>query len=88
VALLSIGIPVRLEHHFEMRQVLGRGRRIARFTTGAASREKPAGLPRLRSVILVAPVPADSQVYVVSIGNGPLTVRITNLWPGSSSTTS
>jgi hypothetical protein len=50
---------------------------------GAAILEQPAGSPRLRSVILVAPLPASSQVYVVSIGNGPSAVLITSRSPGT-----
>lgn len=37
-------------------------RRIARSISGTVNREKPDGLPRLRSVILVAPFPSGSQV--------------------------
>jgi hypothetical protein len=37
-------------------------RLIARSIIGATNREKPDGLPRLRSVILVAPSPAGSHV--------------------------
>lgn len=40
------------------------------------------GSPRFRSVIRVWPSPCASQVYVVSIGNGPSAVRMTSFDPG------
>ena len=55
---------------------------------GATSVENPLGLPRLRRVIRVLPASRDCHVYVVSIGNGPCAVRMTNRSPGSSSLTS
>src|SRR6476620_1439486 len=63
-------------------------RRIARSIIGALSRENPDGFPRLRRVIRVAVSPTGSQVYVVSIGNGPSAVRITSRRAAWSSTTS
>jgi hypothetical protein len=60
-------------------------RRIAVVIIGAAIFEKPDGRPRLRKVILVPPLAASDQVYVVSIGNGPSAVRITSRSPEMSS---
>jgi hypothetical protein len=42
---------------------------------GAINVENPLGAPRFRSVIRLRSSPAGSQVYVVSIGNGPCAVR-------------
>lgn len=55
---------------------------------GATKAEKPLGVPRLRNVIRVPPSAVVSQVYVVSIGNGPWAVRITNRSSGTNSITS
>src|SRR5687768_7248141 len=63
-------------------------RRMATAMNGANSRENPVGVPRFRRVIRVAPLPAASHVYVVSIGNGPSAVRITSRRLGTNSTTS
>ena len=63
-------------------------RRIARAITGANSLENPAGAPRFRKTILVAPCSVSVQAYVVSIGKGPSEVLITNRSPGTSSLTS
>lgn len=52
------------------------------------SREKPEGLPRFRSFIRVPPCSVVSQMYVVSIGNGPSAVRITKRSLGMNSTIS
>jgi hypothetical protein len=62
--------------------------RIALAIIGAATLEKPAGCPRLRSVIFVAPFALSAHVYVVSIGNGPSAVLITNRSPAINSLTS
>jgi len=61
---------------------------MARSIIGAVKRAKPDGLPLLRKSIRVDPSPVGSYVYVVSIGNGPSAVRMTNRRAGSSSTTS
>ena len=55
--------------------------------TGANHAENPLGVPRLRSVIRVAPF-SSSHVYVVSMGNGAPGVRIVKRVPGTNSTTS
>jgi hypothetical protein len=62
--------------------------RIAMAMNGAASLEKPAGSPRLRSHILVPPSGVSCELYAVSIGNGPSEVLITNRSPGRSCVTS
>src|SRR5882724_6276370 len=63
-------------------------RRIAALMNGARSFENPLGSPRLRRVIRVPPALEDSQVYVVSIGNGPSLVRMTSRSSPTSSTIS
>ncbi len=63
-------------------------RRIARSIMGAVSFANPAGVPRLRRVIRVRLPSTAVQMYVVSIGNGPSAVLITNRLFGSSPTTS
>ena len=55
---------------------------------GAATFENPDGTPLLRKVIRVPFEGASSQVYVVSMGNGPSSVLITSRSPGTSSRTS
>src|SRR5207253_457971 len=60
---------------------------IARLIIGAATFAKPVGSPRFRSVIVVPPG-VSSQLYVVSIGNGPSEALITNRLPGTCSRTS
>jgi hypothetical protein len=45
---------------------------------GATNLEKPVGVPRLRNVIRVLPSAVVAQVYIVSIGNGPCAVRMTD----------
>src|SRR5215211_7648819 len=49
-------------------------RRTAVAMKGAKILEKPAGLPRLRRVILVPPSAVSARAYVVSIGKGPWAV--------------
>src|SRR6186713_1117255 len=55
---------------------------------GPMNAPNPDGVPRFRRVILVRPADVVSHVYVVSIGNGPCAVRMTNRWPGENSTIS
>jgi hypothetical protein len=55
---------------------------------GASHREKPLGVPRFLRVMAVWPSAVARQAYLVSMGNGPSAVRITNRPPGTHSRTS
>ena len=72
---------------FRRRRSARFARRIARSISGAPTFAKPAGSPRLRSVMRV-PAPASAKPYVVSIGNGPCAVLMTSRSPVTSSRTS
>jgi hypothetical protein len=73
---------------FRRARSLRLARRIAEAMNGAKRREKPVGLPRFRSVMRVLPCSVDSQIYVVSMGKGPATVRMTRRSCGLNSVTS
>ena len=61
---------------------------IAKAIQGARNLENPLGEPWFISVILVSLAELLFHKYVVSIGKGPSTVRITNFSLGTNSTIS
>jgi Na+:H+ antiporter, NhaA family len=73
---------------FSLARSLRLARRIAPARKGATHLENPAGVPRFRRVIRVPPSDVVSQMYEVSMGNGPSAVRIIRRSPGTKSTTS